>query len=106
MAKLNNKRVVTFGELLLRLTTRGHERFVQAREFDARYTGAEANVAVALAHLGIEAYAVSTVPDHEIGQACINYLRQYGVNTDHVVRGGDRLGLVYFELVPPSGPPS
>jgi len=78
--------VVALGELLLRLTTKGHERFVQAREFDARYTGAEANVAVALAHLGFEAYAVSTVPDHEIGQACINYLRQYGVNTDHIVR--------------------
>ena len=98
MAKTKRKQIVAFGELLLRLTTRGHERFVQAREFDARYTGAEANVAVALAHLGIEAYVVSTVPGHEIGQSCINYLRQYGVHTEHIVRGGDRLGIVYFEL--------
>jgi 2-dehydro-3-deoxygluconokinase len=92
------KAVVTFGELLLRLTTKHHERFVQAEGFDARYTGAEANVAVPLANWGIEALAVSKVPDHEIGQACINYLRRFGVNTDYVYRGGKRLGIVFAEI--------
>ena len=91
------KRVVTFGELLLSLCTKGHDRFVQAGEFLARYTGAEANVGVSLAHFGFEPYAVSKVPEHEIGQACINYLRRYGVNTDYIVRGGERLGLLYLE---------
>jgi 2-dehydro-3-deoxygluconokinase len=90
--------VVTFGELLLRLTTRGHERFTQAESFEARYTGAEANVAVPLANWGMEALAVSRVPNHEIGQACLNYLRRYGVNTNHVYRGGERLGIVFAEI--------
>lgn len=91
------KSVVTFGELLLSLCTKDHERLVQAQEFVARYTGAEANVGVSLAHFGCNAFAVSKVPDNEIGQACINYLRRYGVHTDFVVRGGDRLGLLYLE---------
>lgn len=91
------KRVVTFGELLISLGAKGHGRLVQAEEFSVRYTGAEANVAVSLAHLGFEAFAVSKVPTHDIGQACINMLRRYGVNTDHIVRGGDRLGLLYME---------
>jgi 2-dehydro-3-deoxygluconokinase len=89
--------VVTFGELMLSLTPPGYERLVQAESFTARYTGAEANVAVSLAHFGMEAYAVSKVPEHEIGQAAINYLRQYGVRTDFIVRGGSRLGLLYLE---------
>ncbi len=75
----------------------GYGRFVQAETFTARYTGAEANVGVSLVHFGIEACAVSKVPEHEMGQACINYLRRFGVNTEHVVRGGDRLGLLYLE---------
>jgi 2-dehydro-3-deoxygluconokinase len=91
------KKVVTFGELLLSLSVKGNHRLVQAEEFTARYTGAEANVAVSLAHFGVEAYAVSKVPAHEVGQACINTLRRFGVNTEHVVRGGDRLGLLYME---------
>jgi 2-dehydro-3-deoxygluconokinase len=90
-------RVVTFGELLLSLGSKGNNRLVQAEEFTARYTGAEANVAVSLAHFGVEAYVVSKVPAHEIGQACINALRQFGVHTEHIVRGGDRLGLLYME---------
>jgi len=90
-------KIVAFGELLLRLDTKGHERFVQAGEFTARYTGGEANVAVALALWGHEALAVSKVPAHEIGQACVNYLRRYGVNTDWVARGGQRLGILYVE---------
>jgi 2-dehydro-3-deoxygluconokinase len=91
------KRVVTFGELLLSLSVKGHNRLVQAEEFAARYTGAEANVAVSLAQFGVETFCVSKVPGHEIGQACLNGLRRFGVNTDHVVRGGDRLGLLYLE---------
>jgi 2-dehydro-3-deoxygluconokinase len=92
------KRVVTFGELLLSLSVKNHQRLVQAEEFVARYTGAEANVAVSLAQLGFEAFAVSKVPAHEIGQACINTLRRYGVRTDYIVRGGDRLGVLYMEV--------
>jgi 2-dehydro-3-deoxygluconokinase len=91
------QRVVTFGELLLSLSARGNHRLVQAEEFTARYTGAEANAAVSLAQFGVEAFVVSKVPAHEIGQACINALRRFGVNTDFVVRGGDRLGLLYME---------
>jgi 2-dehydro-3-deoxygluconokinase len=89
--------VVTFGELLLRLDPPGFDRFTQAETFRARYTGAEANVAVALAGFGLDTYSVSRVPEHEIGQACINYLRRFGVNTDYVVRGGDRLGVLFVE---------
>jgi len=92
-----NKAVVTFGELLLRLDPPGMDRFTQAETFKARYTGAEANVAVSLAGFGVDAYAVSKVPEHEIGQACVNYLRRFGVNTDFIVRGGDRLGVLYVE---------
>ena len=91
------KKIVAFGELLLRLTPRGFGRFVQADEFEVRYTGAEANAAVSLANFGMEAYAVSKVPDNEIGQACINYLNRFRVNTDHIARGGERLGLFYLE---------
>ena len=88
---------MTFGELLLSLGSKGYQRLAQAEEFTIRYTGAEANVAVALAQFGVEAFVVSKVPAHEIGQACINALRRFGVNTDYIVRGGDRLGLLYLE---------
>lgn len=93
----SRKRIVTFGELLLRLTTKAHARFTQAREFEAGYTGAEANTAVSLAQFGMETFVVSRVPSHEVGQACVNALRAYGVNTDYIVRGGTRLGLLYVE---------
>jgi len=92
------KKVVTFGELLLSLSAKGNSRLVQAEEFTARYTGAEANVAVSLTQFGVETFMVSKVPDHEIGQACVNGLRRFGVNTDHIVRGGQRLGLLYMEV--------
>ena len=93
----STKKMVAFGELMLRLDPFACERFVQADTFKARYTGAEANVAVSLAGFGVESYVVSKVPDHEIGQSCINYLRRYGVNTDYIARGGDRLGILYVE---------
>ena len=94
---IESKRAVFFGELLMRLATQRCERFVQAREFVVGYTGAEANAAVSLANYGMNAFVVSVVPDTEIGNACVNYLRQFGVNTDYVLRGGDRLGTFYLE---------
>ena len=97
MLSKTNHRVVAFGELLLRLDTPGHERFVQADSFVARYTGGEANVAAALAQWGADTWAVSKVPDHELGQACINFLRRFGINTGWVVRGPGRLGILYVE---------
>jgi 2-dehydro-3-deoxygluconokinase len=92
-----SKAAVFFGELLMRLATKRYERLVQSREFEVSYTGAEANAAVSLAHFGLDAYVVSVVPDTEIGQACINFVRQFGVNTDFVLRGGPRLGTFYLE---------
>jgi 2-dehydro-3-deoxygluconokinase len=92
-----SKKVVGFGELLLRLGTRQFQRFTQARDFEVFYTGAEANTCVSLVNFGLEGYVVSKVPANDIGQACINFLKGYGLNTDHIVRGGDRLGLFYLE---------
>jgi len=93
----DKKKAVFFGELLMRLGTKRFERFVQAREFEIGYTGAEANAAVSLANYGLESYVVSVVPNTEIGQACIDFVRQFGVNTDFVQRGGKRLGTFYLE---------
>jgi len=91
------KKVVTLGEIMLRLSTPGYERFVQADSFDVVYGGGEANVAVSLANYGHDAYFVSKLPKNEIGQSAINALRRYGVHTDHIVRGGDRVGIYYLE---------
>ncbi|MBN1261019.1 MAG: sugar kinase [Anaerolineae bacterium] len=90
-------RVVTFGEIMLRLSPPGQLRFAQARSFDALYGGGEANVAVSLAMLGLDAAFVSRVPDHPIGEACIQSLRRYGVDTRAILRGGDRLGIYFLE---------
>ena len=90
-------KVVTFGEIMLRLNTEGYGRFLQAESFCASYAGAEANVAVALAGFGVEASYVSKVPAHEIGQAAVNALRRFGVSVEHVLRGGDRLGVYFLE---------
>jgi len=92
-----NKQAVFFGELLMRLGTKRFERFVQATEFEVGYTGAEANAAVSVANFGLDAFVVSAVPATEIGQACINKIREFGVNTDHVLRQGARLGTFYLE---------
>lgn len=88
---------VTFGEILLRLSPPGHARFLQADSFDAVYGGGEANTAISLAQFGCDAKFVTKLPDHEIGQAAINTLRQYGVDTSDVLRGGDRIGMYYLE---------
>lgn len=90
-------KVVTLGEIMLRLSTPGFQRFVQAQRFDATYGGGEANVAVALANYGLESHFVSKLPAHEIGQAAVNHLRRYGVSDRFVVRGGDRVGVYFLE---------
>lgn len=96
-ALIDMKRVVTFGEIMLRLAPEGYYRFVQADKFGATFGGGEANVAVSLANFGVDAAFVSKVPKHEIGQACVNSLRRFGVDTDDIIRGGDRLGIYYLE---------
>lgn len=90
-------KVVTFGEIMLRLNPVGYERFVQANNFCVNYTGAESNVAVSLANYGVDTEYVTKVPDTEIGQSAINMVRKFGVGTNFVVKGGDRLGLFYCE---------
>ena len=90
-------KVVTFGELLLRLSPPGFQRFVQASAFDVSFGGAEANVAVALAQWGVDAVFVSKAPAHEIGEAAVGALRRYGVGVQHVARGGERLGAYFLE---------
>ena len=91
------KTIVTFGEIMLRLSPAAHGRVLQAENFEARYAGAEANVAVLLALLGQNARFISKVPAHEVGQAAVCELRRWGVDTSGVVRGGDRLGVYYYE---------
>jgi 2-dehydro-3-deoxygluconokinase len=92
-----DKRVVLFGELMMRLSTQRHERIVQSRQFDVLYSGAEANVGVGLAALGVESFMVSSVPDNAVGDACLAYMRQYRLNLDHVRRNGFRLGIYFVE---------
>lgn len=92
-----SKNIVTFGEIMLRLSTPGFSRFVQSQSFDINYGGGEANVAVALSNYGMQSAFVSKIPSHEIGQSAVNQLRKFGVNTDFVVRGGERLGIYFLE---------
>ena len=91
------KKVVTFGEIMMRLNPEGYRRFVQAEKFEVSYAGGEANVAVSLANYGMDASFVSKVPAHEIGQCAVNALRKFGVDTSNMVRGGERLGTYYVE---------
>lgn len=91
------KKVVSFGEIMLRLSTPGFTRFVQAQNFDVTYGGGEANVAVALANYGLDSCFVTKLPEHEIGQSALNHLRRFGVNTKYILRGGDRLGTYFLE---------
>lgn len=91
------KKIVTFGEIMMRLNPEGNQRFLQAEKFEASYAGGEANVAVSLSNYGMKTAFVSKVPAHEIGQNAINALRHFGVETEHVARGGSRLGLYFVE---------
>lgn len=90
-------KIVTLGEIMLRLSPVGCKRFVQTDSFDVIWGGGEANVAVSCANYGHEAYFVSKLPRHEIGQAAVNALRRYGVDTRFIARGGDRVGIYYCE---------
>src|SRR5436189_5854489 len=92
-----SKKVVTLGEIMLRLSTPDYERFVQADSFDITYGGGEANVAVALSNYGLNGVFVTKVPDNAIGQAAINHIRRYGVDTQYIARGGKRLGIYFLE---------
>lgn len=90
-------KVVTFGELMLRLEPPGYLRFVQTENLSATFGGAEANVAISLANFGVDSCYVTKLPSHEIGQAAVNSLRKFGVNTQYIVRGGPRVGIYYNE---------
>lgn len=90
-------KVVTFGEIMLRLAPEGYYRFVQADRYGATYGGGEANVAVSLANYGIDAKFVTKLPEHEIGQAGVNALRRFGVDTSDIARGGSRVGIYFLE---------
>ena len=90
-------KVITFGEIMLRLEPEGYNRFVQAEKYLATYGGGEANVAVSLANYGIDAAFVTKLPKHEIGQAAVNSLRKFGVDTSYIARGGERVGIYFLE---------
>lgn len=94
---MNNK-VVCFGEIMMRLSPPGFQRFVQARAFDLIFGGGESNVAVSLANFGIPVSYVTRLPNNDLGNACEMFVRQYGVETSHIVRGGDRLGIYFLEI--------
>lgn len=91
------KKVVTFGEIMLRLSPPGYQRFTQARSFDVVYGGGEANVAVSLANYGMAVDYVTRLPKNDLGAACIQFLCQSGVGVDKIVRGGERLGIYFLE---------
>ena len=93
-----SKKVITFGEIMLRLSPPNYKRFIQADSFDVTYGGGEANVAVSLANFGLDAYYVTKLPNNPLGDAALSYLRQFGVKTDYIIRGGDRLGIYFLEI--------
>ena len=89
--------VTCFGEIMLRLQPANFERFVQASSFEVEYGGGEANVSVSLSNFGVDTAFVSKLPANPIGQAAVNALRRYGVDTRHLVRGGERVGIYFLE---------
>ncbi len=92
-----NPQVVTFGEVMLRLTPPGYQRFTQAFLYEASYGGSEANVAASLAGFGLRSSYVTRLPDNDLGYACLMYLRKYGIDTANILKGGDRLGIYFLE---------
>jgi 2-dehydro-3-deoxygluconokinase len=90
-------RVITFGEIMLRLAPNGYYRFFQNDQMQATFGGGEANVAVSLANYGLDSAYVTKLPAHAIGQAAVDSLRYFGVDTSRIVRGGDRVGIYYLE---------
>lgn len=93
---MENK-IITFGEIMLRLATPGYLRFSQSNELSATFGGGEANVAVSLANYGMNAEFVTRLPENDIAEACIKDLHKYGVATPHIVRGGERIGIYFLE---------
>ena len=90
-------KVITFGEIMLRLSTPGYLRFAQSKQFDATFGGGEANVAVSLANYGIDTEFVTRFPDNDIARSCMHELRSYGVGIRHCITGGERLGIYFLE---------
>jgi 2-dehydro-3-deoxygluconokinase len=97
MNNLKTKKVVTFGEIMLRLSTPGYQRFIQSAGLNACFGGGEANVAVSLANYGIAVDFVTRLPQNDIAEWCISELRKYNVGTERIVRGGDRMGIYFLE---------
>src|SRR5512133_3852847 len=91
------KTIVTFGEMMLRLSPPGYLRITQTPTFEVSFGGAEANVAASLAKFGLPVEFVTRLPDNDLGESCLANLRRYGVGTRHIVRGGERLGIYYLE---------
>jgi len=91
------KKVVTFGEIMLRLNPPGFLRFGQAHSFDVAFGGGEANVSASLANFGMATDFVTRLPKNDLGEACLAYLRSYGVGTGKVIRGGSRIGIYFLE---------
>lgn len=91
------KKVVTFGEIMLRLATPGNSRFIQSTSLNATFGGGEANVAVSLANYGIPSEFITRLPKNDIAEWCISDLRKYNVNTENIVRGGERVGIYFLE---------
>jgi len=90
-------KIITFGEIMLRLAPKNYLRFLQAGELEAAFGGGEANVAVSLANFGMDAAFATKLPKHDMGQAAVNSLRKFGVDTSKITRGGDRVGIYYLE---------
>lgn len=91
------KKVVSFGEIMLRLATPNYNRFIQSNSLNATFGGGEANIAVSLANYGIPTEFVTRLPENDIANWCISELRKYNVGTQHIVRGGDRVGIYFLE---------
>lgn len=94
---MKKEKIITFGEIMLRLSPENNERFTQCHAFEAVYGGGEANTAVSLANFGVDTSYVTKLPAHTIGQSAVNALRQYGVNTSLIVRGGEQIGIYFLE---------
>jgi len=93
-----NKKVVSFGEIMLRLSPPNYQRIIQTDSFDATYGGGEANVSISLANFGLDSYYVTKLPRNALGDAALNHLRRFGVKVDYIIRGGDRLGIYFLEI--------
>jgi 2-dehydro-3-deoxygluconokinase len=93
----SSKKIVTFGEIMLRLAPPGYQRFSQAKTFEATFGGGEANVAVSLANFGETVEYVTRLPNNELGEACLSTLHAHGVRTEHILRGGERMGIYFLE---------